>query len=193
MALIKCPECGKEVSDRALSCPSCGFPLIKNDKICPECNTMVPTDADTCPTCGYPFSNSSFNHTKNTKSNESVDNKNKILALVAVIVGIIFIISGIKTLTSDDIKFYKDHLQECIDAQSEVDSLSYGSFGGTYKSISNDYDRLIAYDKEKITGLTIQGMSFVGAGIIFVVCSFLLFKGILTVFKEKTDGINQVS
>lgn len=27
MALIKCPECGKDISDRALACPNCGFPL----------------------------------------------------------------------------------------------------------------------------------------------------------------------
>ncbi len=27
MALITCPECGKEVSDRAASCPHCGCPL----------------------------------------------------------------------------------------------------------------------------------------------------------------------
>lgn len=27
MALIKCPECGKEVSDKANVCVSCGFPL----------------------------------------------------------------------------------------------------------------------------------------------------------------------
>ena len=27
MALISCPECKKEISDRAHSCPSCGFPL----------------------------------------------------------------------------------------------------------------------------------------------------------------------
>ena len=27
MALIKCPECGREVSDRAGNCPQCGFPL----------------------------------------------------------------------------------------------------------------------------------------------------------------------
>ncbi len=27
MALIKCPECGKEVSDRAKACPSCAYPL----------------------------------------------------------------------------------------------------------------------------------------------------------------------
>jgi hypothetical protein len=27
MALIRCPECGREVSDQAASCPSCGYPL----------------------------------------------------------------------------------------------------------------------------------------------------------------------
>ena len=27
MALISCPECGKEVSDRAVNCPNCAFPL----------------------------------------------------------------------------------------------------------------------------------------------------------------------
>lgn len=26
MALIKCPECGKEISDKATSCPNCGCP-----------------------------------------------------------------------------------------------------------------------------------------------------------------------
>ena len=28
MALIKCPECGKKVSDSATSCPNCGHPLM---------------------------------------------------------------------------------------------------------------------------------------------------------------------
>lgn len=27
LALIKCPECNKEVSDKAVSCPNCGFPI----------------------------------------------------------------------------------------------------------------------------------------------------------------------
>ena len=29
MALIKCPECGKEISDKAAACPHCGLPLSK--------------------------------------------------------------------------------------------------------------------------------------------------------------------
>lgn len=27
MALITCPECGKQISDLAQSCPNCGFPI----------------------------------------------------------------------------------------------------------------------------------------------------------------------
>lgn len=27
MALIKCPECGREISDKALTCPHCGVPI----------------------------------------------------------------------------------------------------------------------------------------------------------------------
>lgn len=29
MALIKCPECGKEISDKAEECPECGYPLAQ--------------------------------------------------------------------------------------------------------------------------------------------------------------------
>ena len=29
MALIKCPECGKEISDKSEKCIHCGFPLVK--------------------------------------------------------------------------------------------------------------------------------------------------------------------
>lgn len=32
MALIKCPECGKEVSSGAESCPNCGHPISKKGK-----------------------------------------------------------------------------------------------------------------------------------------------------------------
>lgn len=36
MALIKCPECGKEISNKAAACIHCGFPLdsISKENIC---------------------------------------------------------------------------------------------------------------------------------------------------------------
>jgi TM2 domain-containing membrane protein YozV len=30
MALIKCPECSTQISDKADACPSCGYPIAKN-------------------------------------------------------------------------------------------------------------------------------------------------------------------
>lgn len=32
MALIKCPECGKEISDKAGNCPNCGYPIQTDQK-----------------------------------------------------------------------------------------------------------------------------------------------------------------
>ena len=52
MALIYCPECNKEISEKALVCPHCGLPLEKNKsgapidiphvpnrKVCPSSNS----------------------------------------------------------------------------------------------------------------------------------------------------------
>lgn len=33
MALINCPECGKEISDKAQTCPNCGLNLVWKEKI----------------------------------------------------------------------------------------------------------------------------------------------------------------
>ena len=32
MALIQCPECNKEISDKVKSCPQCGYPLVEETK-----------------------------------------------------------------------------------------------------------------------------------------------------------------
>lgn len=36
MALIVCPECGKEISDKSEACIHCGFPLIIQSAILME-------------------------------------------------------------------------------------------------------------------------------------------------------------
>lgn len=53
MALVKCKECGKEISSNAKVCPNCGY---KNDvKTCPECGKIVKHTDTVCPDCGYPL------------------------------------------------------------------------------------------------------------------------------------------
>lgn len=46
MALIKCPECSKEISDKAISCPNCGVPLIKVDLIPKEEIDVITDNSD---------------------------------------------------------------------------------------------------------------------------------------------------
>ena len=36
MALIICPECGKEISDKAKCCIHCGYPLEEETQMQPE-------------------------------------------------------------------------------------------------------------------------------------------------------------
>lgn len=45
MSLIKCPECGKEISSKAKNCPNCGYQLKNNSKIKVAAISVVATMA----------------------------------------------------------------------------------------------------------------------------------------------------
>lgn len=76
MAMINCPECGKEISDKAMTCPNCGAPVEqrktpeievqsskdlseryrkmgakKKTQICKHCKSEIPKGAKVCPYC----------------------------------------------------------------------------------------------------------------------------------------------
>lgn len=55
MAIIKCPECGHQVSDQAKTCPSCGIEIAGKVTKCPECGDVVFNDSDECPNCHHPL------------------------------------------------------------------------------------------------------------------------------------------
>lgn len=55
MAIIKCPECGHQVSDQAKTCPSCGIEIAGKITKCPECGDVVFNDSDECPNCHHPL------------------------------------------------------------------------------------------------------------------------------------------
>lgn len=49
--IVKCPECGHQVSDHAKTCPGCGVDIKDNIKVCPECGETVLRDNTVCPAC----------------------------------------------------------------------------------------------------------------------------------------------
>lgn len=58
MAIIVCPECGKEVSDKAKKCIYCGKMFadetVKEEIRCSECGVMLSETDEICPSCGCP-------------------------------------------------------------------------------------------------------------------------------------------
>ena len=54
MAIIKCPECGHQVSDRAPVCPSCGVEIAGNVNKCTRCGEVYFRYDHFCPNCHQP-------------------------------------------------------------------------------------------------------------------------------------------
>ncbi len=81
MALVPCPECLREVSTEALSCPQCALPHPGKQErhnngngqkaacTCTDCGQVLPIQSKTCPQCGAP---SSIHEEENTTVNEEV-------------------------------------------------------------------------------------------------------------------------
>lgn len=107
MAMIKCPECGQEISNKAKKCVHCGKVIIEEKadiKICNECGKENPIDVTECVHCGCPFEEEKEPNKiieesvtvkeKNTKKNQ----KKIIIPIVATVVVIVigFIVYNVK-------------------------------------------------------------------------------------------------
>lgn len=99
MALIKCSECGKEISDKAKVCPHCGYELHSNQNVSNNENKkgtygLVGMILGLCsiiawfiPLFGYPCTILGI-----IFSTKGLDSENKNKALAGLILSILFLI-----------------------------------------------------------------------------------------------------
>lgn len=86
MALIECPECGKEISDNARSCPKCGY-VFQKTKFCKFCGEKIPMDSVVCTKCGKQIENSVkengiiINNVANSASSATAEIQNQVSAI----------------------------------------------------------------------------------------------------------------
>lgn len=52
--IIKCPECGRQVSEKAPTCPSCGVEIAGKITRCKHCGEVYFTEDGICPACNEP-------------------------------------------------------------------------------------------------------------------------------------------
>lgn len=89
MALIKCPNCGTDVSDKAKQCPNCGETLEtqKVVKVCEECGYELDDNVTICPRCGCPVPESEEQKKRRKKKKIIIS----VIAFLIVILAIIVI------------------------------------------------------------------------------------------------------
>lgn len=104
MAMIKCPKCNKEISDKAIRCIHCDNSLIKEQKnVCEECGSPIKNDEKFCSKCGCPVSDkkeklvpqkvevTKVNLWNNISREKIIIGVISILAVIGIIVGIIVV------------------------------------------------------------------------------------------------------
>lgn len=123
MALIKCPECGKEISDQAQSCPNCGYPIN---------NAQQPPVADS--------------QTSDTATTASPPPKKKGALKIALAIGVLVVIAAVAAFAfwSSGNKA-KDALRE------DLNGVWYGFEFGADQALNFTDDRLTYDASERVT------------------------------------------
>lgn len=109
MALVVCPSCGKDISDKAKKCPHCGYEKEEEKKIiiCDECGGNILEGEKYCPECGCPVSESIGEDIKPQKvevTNLQVNKKSmkKVILMCIALLAIIGIVLGISKISKEN-------------------------------------------------------------------------------------------
>ena len=70
MAIIKCPECGHQISEKATVCPSCGVEIAGKITKCLGCGEVFFIDMGLCPHCYRPYAGPKKTETEEQKEEQ---------------------------------------------------------------------------------------------------------------------------
>lgn len=153
MALIKCHECGREISDAAVACPHCGYPISREDN--PSNN---PTNKEAI---------SSVESETNEK--KPISNKTKWIWLAVFLVAILAAIIAIMAKPSYEKRMekyaqkaaeYKATLPQGIEILCEnIDSTAAKIF---YKEPDSAYIMVYDLANDSVTKIEVEGLLYFG-------------------------------
>ena len=126
MAMITCPNCGEQISDKAKTCVHCGTVLIPEEKkYCADCGAELEEGATICPNCGCPVEDKSAEEAAPQQVEVTgvrmTKKSKKIIAIVAIIAVIVAIVSVV------GVQAYKKQVAEKAAAEAQQASEEYAS------------------------------------------------------------------
>ena len=123
MAMIPCPDCGQEISDKAKKCIHCGKVLIeevKPQKFCAECGKEIAIDAEECPFCGCPVEPETPENAAVVEIAKTVKKNKKSIIIAVAIAAVIFVIVLIANLAGSTLN---EHEQLAYQNAAEMQSM----------------------------------------------------------------------
>lgn len=150
MAIIKCPECGHQISDKAEVCPTCGVKIKDNIIKCPHCGEVYLKDQKVCPAChtapntapqvqrpmAQPNSKPNTYSSQNVQQQEKKSNKNMILA---VIVALIILVGGGLWYASSSNALHGDEQTAYINAMNSTDPAVLQDYLDSFKDAPQEH------------------------------------------------------
>ncbi len=127
MAMIQCPDCGQEISDKAKKCVNCGKILVEeqNHKFCSECGKEISPDSKECEFCGCPVAESGNQSSANKLIKIIKKHKRVIIIAGAVLVACVIcllIISFMGSVLNDDEQLAYQNAVEMQSMMKDPDS-----------------------------------------------------------------------
>ncbi len=166
---MKCPECGKEVTENSMVCPSCGFEIINSDVV------TIKKDENTF------IDNTSIIFCKSKRY----------IGIAFCIIACVMFFCAFARINNEKYSFYKQHYKECMDGYVE-NITEANNFGGwlssEYKSIASEYEDMAKEDNIKIWEFRIQSVVLCLFGFTCGIVGYKFFKG-----RRKWYGISKVS
>ena len=147
MAIIKCPECGQDISDKAMKCIHCGKifneELKKKELKCTECGEVLSETDKVCKNCGCPIEKSAEAGEMKPQQVEvagiKMEQRTKKI-IIGIIIALVFCIGGGATykVYSDKKaeKEYRESYNAYIDDLKKAQSLMLNG-GGDAETIIN--------------------------------------------------------
>lgn len=149
MAMIECPECGKEISDKAKKCIHCGKILIEEQPEvikCLECGAVLSSTDTECPNCGCPVEKKMEEIVKPQQvevAGVKMAKKTKGIIAAVVIMFVLCVIGGIGYKVYSDKKAEQEYIE------------SYNAYIDNLKSIQV-YMLTGGSDAESLCNLTLK-------------------------------------
>lgn len=156
VALIECPECGKNVSDKAQKCIHCGHelnaPTVEEEtpegKTCPECGgQLFDQNAEACPICGCPIELTE--EEKQEKLAKAAKNRKKRLGIIigaviaVVVIGVIIGVFANQASNTNKFNNYVDSynkvVQNMLSGAADAESVTNTAKRVWYSAINEKY------------------------------------------------------